>query len=155
MNRAKPGNDDSVVGPPMGSSDHCTVSFNIKLSLKVPDVWFSRRIYCKDRFNWGATIVDAASINWNNFCRSRSPIDFPNSYLNEIINRESPAEGLSNSTERQCLPGLIIAVVVRLKSNKKHTIKIGVGIKHETCGTLIPGFGLMQPIFIPHCSGDM
>ena len=33
------------------SSDHCTVSFNLKLSFKIPDVGFSRRIFLKNLSN--------------------------------------------------------------------------------------------------------
>ena len=85
-----PGVVDHFVKPPLGTSDHCAISFKIKLSFSVPDVRFTRRVYLKDRANWNAITEDVASINWRNIFQSTNPVGSLNIKLTEIIDRRVP-----------------------------------------------------------------
>ena len=37
--------DLPLVDPPLGSSDHCSISFSVKMGFKIPNITFSRKVY--------------------------------------------------------------------------------------------------------------
>ena len=53
------------VDPPIGTSDHSIVSFQLDTNFKVPDIQFSRRIYLKSQADWRGVLADLDHIHWN------------------------------------------------------------------------------------------
>ncbi|MEM8780580.1 MAG: reverse transcriptase family protein, partial [Cyanobacteria bacterium P01_G01_bin.49] len=79
-----------LVKPPLGTSDHCQVTFNLKLAFAVPDVRFSRKVYLKSRANWDSIVDGVASIRWTDIYRSSDSVALLNSRFTEIIDRLVP-----------------------------------------------------------------
>ena len=50
------------VVPPLGSTDHSGLSFNIQTSFSIPDEPISRKVFLKSRANWAGVNVDFNNI---------------------------------------------------------------------------------------------
>ncbi len=52
------------VVPPIGSTDHSGLSFNIQTSFSIPDEPITRKVFLKSRANWADVIADFNNIVW-------------------------------------------------------------------------------------------
>ena len=93
---------DVKVKPPLGTSDHCIVSFNLKLTFQIPDIRFERRVYLKERTDWCAVLRDVQSIRWGSIFRSPNPVDLLNDELVNIINRRVPQKIIRTRSKDKC-----------------------------------------------------
>ena len=76
------------VVPPLGSTDHSGLSFNIQTSFSIPDEPISRKVFLKSRANWAGVNADFNNIVWQEVYQADSLIEVLNSLLFAIS--ESP-----------------------------------------------------------------
>ena len=48
---------DSLVDPPLGNSDHSSISSSVKMSFKIPNITFSGKVYLKSNVVWLLKVV--------------------------------------------------------------------------------------------------
>ena len=82
-----PGVVDATVKPPLGSSDHCVISFDLKLRSPIPDISFSRKVYIKSRTDWSGVLQDLDEVRWSGIYCSPNHVEALNATLLSIINR--------------------------------------------------------------------
>ena len=81
---------NSVVQPPLGTSDHSGLSFKLKLTHDIPNLVFNRKVYLKSRIDWDSVCNDVINISWRTIYNASSPIDELNSVLDAILSRRVP-----------------------------------------------------------------
>ena len=69
-----PGVVDPVVDPPLGNSDHSSISFSVKMGFKIPNITFSQKVYLKSRFDWPGVSEDLYNFNWSAIYNIPNPV---------------------------------------------------------------------------------
>ena len=54
---------DPVIDPPLGNSDHSSISFSVKMGFKIPNITFSQKVYLKSRVDWLRVSEDLSNLN--------------------------------------------------------------------------------------------
>ena len=68
---------DPLVDPPFRTYDHSSISFSVKISFKIHNISFSRKVYLKSRVDWPRVDYDLLNQNWSVVYNSPNPmIDF-------------------------------------------------------------------------------
>ena len=80
------------VVPPLGSTDHSGLSFNIQTSFSIPDEPISRKVILKSRANWAGVNDNFNNIVWREVFQADSPIEALNSLLFAISERRIPSK---------------------------------------------------------------
>ena len=78
--------------PPLGSSDHCTISCKVTTNAPMPDITFSRKVFIKSRADWVGVRADVQSIRWGDVYGAVCPITHLNQLLTGIISRRIPSK---------------------------------------------------------------
>ena len=63
-----------VVDPPLGISDHSSISFSVKIGFKIPNTTFSHKVYLKSRFDWPRFGDDFLNHKWSVVYNSSNPV---------------------------------------------------------------------------------
>ena len=61
-----PGVVDCVLDPPLGSSDHSSISFTLQLGFCIPSITFSRQVYLKSCVDWSRVRQDLQESTYGN-----------------------------------------------------------------------------------------
>ena len=82
---------DVDVLPPIGSSDHSTLSISVDPLLNPPDVTYRRSVFLKSRINWEGVDLDFSDIVWSDIFRADIPIEALNQCLQRICSSRIPS----------------------------------------------------------------
>ena len=52
-----------VVDPPLGNSDHSSISFSVKMGFKIPNITFSHKVYLKLHVDWPRVKIIKRKVN--------------------------------------------------------------------------------------------
>ena len=86
-----PGLVSASIGTPVGRSDHCLISCDIKVVQNISNITISKKVYIKSRANWDTISGDIANISWPQIFNDNDPASRLNSILVDIIDRRIPS----------------------------------------------------------------
>ena len=85
-----PGVISSTVDPPVGSSDHCTISLTITIEQTSPNISHTNKVFIKSQADWGGILNDLSHISWPHLYREAEAVQILNDHFVSIIDRRIP-----------------------------------------------------------------
>ena len=82
-----PGVLNLSIDPPLGNSDHSSISFSVKNGFKIPNISFSCKVFLKSRVNWSRVGDDLLNHNWSAVYNRRIPVFELNKVFTSLIDR--------------------------------------------------------------------
>ena len=87
-----PGVVNIDIVPPLGTSDHSTLSIKLHTDFILPNLSYSRTVFLKSRINWPGINSDFADIQWRNIYNAPCPVAALNSVLVNICKTRVPSK---------------------------------------------------------------
>lgn len=87
-----PGVVDVEVIPPIGTSDHSSLSITLQREFIIPNIYFSRKVFLKSQINWPGITQDVGNIDWHSIYHAPCPVEALNNTLLVICERRVPSK---------------------------------------------------------------
>ena len=81
-----------AVLPPLGNSDHSTLSIAISMAQTIPNLCVSRRVLLKHRLNWSAVCDAIGVLPWRSISSTDNPVERLNVHLCLLVERFVPTK---------------------------------------------------------------